>query len=567
MKIVRALIAGLLLAILPCAALRAQDIEDIDIVVGLQKNGNANVTETWTVVVPEGTQATEWYVPKFSMWKMSIYLTDFQVSENGRDFINEGNEWNVKRSRDEKAGRCGIVEYEDGSFDLCWGYGTSGRHVWVVTYTLQNLLQSFEDGDGFNFQFVNSELAATPEHIRITVKDEAGTEEWKPQENVGVWTFGYECNNWFDGNCMISESDGRIQYGNVMMRFEKGVYTPAKYRDITFKELKKEAFKGSDYKDSDGGILGFLSDLGDLGWTILICIGVFFYAMFIGVRNSIMRKTGKRYKPSVFGVKKVDGWFREAPLKGSLPAAYSLLMSGDRLASGENYDKGLIGAYFLRWIEQGLVKIVQSGTADGKHNVDLAFENPNPEFADAVETRLYSMAYQAAGENHILEKKEFEKWSRVNYNVINSWPSTVKTAGMGLWMGASIEDRQKLVQMKNFLQDFTMMEIRDANQVHLWKDYLVYAQLFGIAAKVAENFKKLYPVEFKEFNESMGYSGYNMIYAVALTNSYANLMTYTARERQRQIDAERARSSGGGGRGSFGGGGGFSGGGRGGGLR
>lgn len=566
MKIVKSLVAGLLLAILPCTALRAQRIYDLDIVVGLQENGTASVTETWEVLVPDDTRGTEWYVPKFPMWELSIYLEDFQVYENGQPYVNEGENWNTDRSRAEKTGHCGIVEYKDGSFDLCWGIGESGRHTWVITYTLRNLLQSFEDCDGFNFQFVNSEMAAIPSHVKITIRDDAGTAEWKPEENMGVWTFGYECYNRFEGNCMISESDGRVQYCNVMMRFDKGIFKPAKYRDISFKELKKTAFKGSDYKETEG-IIGFLSRLGDLGWTILICIGLGFWAILVGIHRSWMRKTGKRYKTSVFGVKKVEGWWREAPLKGNLPAAYSLLKNGDRLASGEDYEKGLIGAYFLRWIQDGLVKIIETGTADGKHHVDLGFENPNPEFADAVEAKLYSMAYQAAGENHILEKREFEIWSRANYITINNWPSSVKMAGMPVWMGASFEDRQKLAQLKNFLQDFTMMEIRDANQVHLWKDYLVYAQLFGIAAKVAENFKKLYPVEFKEFNENMGYSGTNMLYAISVTNSYANLMTYTAREKQRQVDAERSRSSGGGGRGSYGGGGGFSGGGRGGGIR
>ena len=562
------MIAGLLLAILPCVGLRAQTINEILVLVDLQHNGDAEVTESWDITIPSSTEASEWYIPKFSMREANMGLEDFQVYDSeGEPYENDGRSWNTRRSRAEKAGRCGIVDYDDGSFDLCWGFGTTGRHKWYLTYTLKHLVQSLRDScDAFHYQFVNSELPSEPRSVQIMIRDTLCATAWEPEENVGAWTFGYECENYFEDNRFVSISDGRVSSGIVMMRFEKGMYEPEASRDITFKEFKKKAFKGSDYKGG-GGFLDFLSNLGDIGWTLIITFGLILWGMVVSIRNKIMRKTGKRYRTNIFGVKKVDGWFREAPLKGSLPAAYSLLSYGDRLASSEDYDKGLIGAYFLRWIQDGLVKIVQSGTADGKHNVDLAFENAAPQFADDVEAKLYNMAYQAAGENHILEKKEFEKWSRVNYTTINSWPASVKVAGRGQWFTATFEERQKLAQMKNFLQDFTMMEIRDAGQVHLWKDYLVYAQLFGIAAKVAENFKKLYPVEFKEFNDTMGYRGTNMIYAISVTNSYANLMTYTARERQRQVDAERSRSSGGGGRGSFGGGGGFSGGGRGGGLR
>ena len=130
-----------------------------------------------------------------------------------------------------------------------------------------------------------------------------------------------------------------------------------------------------------------------------------------------------------------------------------------------------------------------------------------------------------------------------------------------------MDDRKHLVQFKTFLQDFTLMEEREAGQVMLWKDYLVYAQLFGSADKVARNFQKLYPAEFKELTESMGVSSYGLMHTMNTASSYANLMMYTAMTRQREVDAASYRSSGGGGRGSFGGGGGFSGGGHGGGTR
>ena len=83
---------------------------------------------------------------------------------------------------------------------------------------------------------------------------------------------------------------------------------------------------------------------------------------------------------------------------------------------------------------------------------------------------------------------------------------------------------------------------------------MVYATLFGIADKVIEQFKKVYPEKIPEIET------YNR--NVIIAHSYYRSMYYQS---QRAMQAKR--TSGSGGRASFGGGGGFSGGGRGGGSR
>jgi uncharacterized membrane protein YgcG len=293
-----------------------------------------------------------------------------------------------------------------------------------------------------------------------------------------------------------------------------------------------------------------------------------FLAVVVGwARKKYILATGKRWKQRIFGQSKIDGWWREAPLEGNLDAAYSIMQAGDKLALSEKYDNGIVGAYFLRWIENGILKCVPADPSNKKDRVNLALTDKEPSEDSVNEFALYKMVKAAAGENRILEADEFKKWSRLNYTTVCNWPGNVKTIGRLMWQGRGFEDRVHVVQMKNFLQDFTLTNERKAIEVSLWKDYLVYAQLFGIADKVAENFSKLYPAEFKQLSEDMGMDHTSLLYTVAMTNSYANTMIYTAQTRQREVEAQRARSSGGGGRSSFGGGGGFSGGGHGGGTR
>ena len=169
---------------------------------------------------------------------------------------------------------------------------------------------------------------------------------------------------------------------------------------------------------------------------------------------------------------------------------------------------------------------------------------------------------------------EFEKWSEKNYKKFLAWPDRAKARGRSilheknlLQHGSTTNDDGKVqacrvVEFKNFLNDFTLHQERGAGEVGLWKDYLVFAQLYGIADKVAEQFQKLYPKEFQELSESVGVNPNDMMRTIRVNN------TMTTSAMNRAVGKYQAGSiKGTGGHTSFGGGGGFSGGGFGGGSR
>jgi len=94
--------------------------------------------------------------------------------------------------------------------------------------------------------------------------------------------------------------------------------------------------------------------------------------------------------------------------------------------------------------------------------------------------------------------------------------------------------------------------------VSLWKDYMIWATLFGISEQVIKDMKKVNP-EYFHMDQVAGQMADNM----TLPMIYSTLDRSTSR-----YVAQKAAASGGGGRSSFGGGfGGFHGGGGGGGVR
>ena len=550
------LLLTVLAALAGTLAVYAQAIRDIDVRAVVHEDGSARITQVWDVTVTSGT---EWYVPVENLGKMSI--TDLSVRENGLAFHNEGRRWDVDRSLSEKAGRCGIVEKRNG-VELCWGQGSYGDHVWTAEFTAHGLVQSFTDADGFNFQFVNPGLLAPPQHVKVTLVNGTGGPEWT-YDNTRVWGFGsYGDINVKDG-AIVYESLEPFSYGSsviVLARFEKGLFTPAVSQDTSFDELREKALEGSSYGENTR----------EKNFLRVLFALIFGGGLFAAIRAAVLQALGYKYKKSMYGKTKITEWFREAPMDGNLFASSYVQDNGWRFA-GPSSSKNLIGAFFLRWILDG--KVVVQPDPNKAKRVNLAF-TPGLEFEDDVEGALYQMALDASGGNLLLESGEFEKWSEKNYKKFLAWPDRAKARGRSilheknlLQHGSTTNDDGKVqacrvVEFMNFLKDFTLHQERGAGEVGLWKDYLVFAQLYGIADKVAEQFQKLYPKEFQELSESVGMNPNDMRRTIRMNN------VTTSSAMTRAVGKYQAGSiKGTGGHTSFGGGGGFSGGGFGGGSR
>ena len=400
--------------------------------------------------------------------------------------------------------------------------------------------------------------------MKVTIVNATGGPKWT-YDNTRVWGFGsYGDINVTDDGSIVYESSEPFSYESkfiALVRFDKGLFSPAVSRDITFDELKEKALSGSSY--------------GEKSWMEKLFLGLFALlfggTIFAGIRACVLTAMGYKYKKSMYGKTKITEWWRDVPMEGNLFASSYVLDNGWRFPAGQNSSKGLIGAFFLRWILDGKVKVLQDPNSAKRVNLDFSQE---PDIQDEVELALFNMARNAAGSNQLLESGEFEKWSERNFKKITAWPTRAKARGQG-WMHdkhyfahgdttteEGAREASHVVEFKNFLNDFTLSKERGAVEVGLWKDYLVFAQLYGIADKVATQFQKLFPKEFQEMSQTVGIDPNVMMRTIRLNNNMsASAINHAVAKQQ----AGSIRGTGG--HTSFGGGGGFSGGGFGGGGR
>ena len=421
-------------------------------------------------------------------------------------------------------------------------------------------MQAYEDADAFNFQFVNRGMDPAPRHARVTITPAFETPAWD-YANTRVWAFGFDGEINVRDGAVVAETFERMDSGSsviCLVRFEKGIFQPAVEKGGPFQALLDKALEGSSYGEDPAE-----------KWFLALFALIFLSGLALLIWVAVSVALGYKWKKSLFGTHKIDGWFRDVPLEGNLPAAYYLLAKGKRFEAGAPANN-LIGAFFLRWIMNGQVS-VQPDSRDYRR-VNLSFREAEISTGSPVEESLYRMAREAAGGNLLLEKGEFEKWSTSNYKQITGWPGKALSEGRQWFAAKGYFVRRdectqegatqacRLVQFQRFLREFTLSKERGAAEVGLWKEYLVFAQLFGIAEKVAREFRKLYPVQFAEIAGNSGMDPVTMMYAVRWTNSLSTRAFANAVARAGNVNGT-------GGRASFGGGGGFSGGGFGGGGR
>ncbi len=594
----------------------------IDVSVTLLEDGSAQIIEEWEVNLDSSW--SEIYIPKTNLGEMEI--SNLQVKEvtDGSDVIHYTtleDEWDVGSglSTDDKRilkyQKCGIAETDDG-VELCWGVSGSGHHTYQVSYLMTNVVQSYEDGyDGFHIRFINASMDPDPEHISVTI-DTEGVEELT-SDNTKFWAFGFMGTTRLEDGKVIVESDegGTINYGNVMVRFEKGLFTPSVDAESSFYDLVETAFEGSNYdfdayvdgNSGDGGATSedasFFDEYYD-GDSLIDGIGNFFlYAVgFLGIIGLAFMKFGKtgdttkRVTPNITRQEKKEVLYsRDIPFDGSLEESYMALDSLNEL-DGQGV---IIEAYLLKWMKLGLVRMEErpekrlGGLLGEKMTPSIVFTPNEENNVYGAERNLWTILQKAAGDDGILQEKELKKYAQKNYediaeffqDVLNEGKADANKAGhleiveeksmfgKKRKTTLSAEGKKKFLELlgfKKYLKEFTIINEREARDVGLWGDYLTYAALFGIADEVAEQFKELVP-DFFENPQNYGYYGagwdtYDMLFMMHMVNSFSRT-AYDSYMAGRSATEISTASSGGGGFSSFGGGGGFSGGGFGGGGR
>ena len=524
-------------------------LNNLDIKVVLSKNGDARITETREMYIDD--EGTECYIGLANMGESQV--KDLTVSdETGSRFINV--DWDVDETRDWKTYKCGIVTTNRG-YEVCWGLGEEGERTYITSYTITGLVRGYPDADAIRHVFLDTSVSPKPDHAKITIMTADTTMVIDP-DSCGIWGFRFEGNLWFENGTIVAETTQPMSSEAglfIMVQFPKGMFEPTIWENDTFENKKGEAFEGSDYGSSDDDeemtLFEWIIFILVYGGSALIAVGGFMWHIITVWRAR--RRVNKNLM-----------WYRDIPLNGDLQEANNILNAYKYMHTDYN---NLMSACILKLIQLGAITIETRRNMKGEMEPNFVIHQlKDADNQPVLMRKIFSIFKKAAGSDKVLEAQELKQYmkSTCNQSITDSFINTLHTKTSISKYKDREEDVRQLFGLRKFLKEFTLLDERGVDEVKLWKDYMVYATLFGIADRVIKEMKKVNP-EYFNMDQVANQMADNMTLPLIYSTLHRSTSSAVASKAAREH-----RSSGGGGHSSWGGGGGgFSGGGGGGGVR
>ena len=566
----------------------ANSIESINMDIYVDNNGNAEVTEIWNCYTNEGTEC---YHPYYNLGNSNI--TNFRVRDLTTTYTSD-EIWNEYGTVDEKAYKCGINSI-DGGVELCWGISKYGSNVYTVKYNISNFVSELTDSQMIYWTLIPYNFSNPIGDIKITIHADKYFED-----TTDVWGYGD-----YGGLCYVKDgiiymhSNGELkvtEYMTLLVKFNKETFDTSNYIDYPFEYYygmaEKDAIKYEEYdedtNEEEKPKKNYFFHIGVLV-IIFYCIANWVKSIKLSKQNNNKEAKLKFDKKEIESVNNNINYYRDIPLNGNILRTYYIAYKYKII----KYKMDILGSIILMWLRDGKIKIdtVDDEIKMNNNNTVLIFENPeNVNFENEDINSIYNMMYSASRDG-ILERNEFKVWCEENVSKLNNWFNDIlKKQESKLIMEGLIkveknkkeekhyttqalkEKASEIAGFKKFLLDYTLIKEREVMELPLFEDYLIYAQLLGVAKQISKQFSEIYPNMIEQTN-------YNTYGSIISIDNYMPDEVYRNRleiyreyknNNTSSLDYDSARdydsggggfSSGGGGGGSFGGGGGGGGGG------
>ena len=172
----------------------------------------------------------------------------------------------------------------------------------------------------------------------------------------------------------------------------------------------------------------------------------------------------------------------------------------------------LIGCYLLKWVYEDKVKFIKIVDENGNKKINVDFSK-NFKTITRFETKMYGLLRASANRDKILSTDElFRLLKQNNKTIFKLFDELDACAKQSLidqklidykldehnfltltYSDEMINKTSRLRGLRNFINDFSNFSDKHIKEIHLWQEYMVYAQLFDIADKIENEFKDLYP--------------------------------------------------------------------------
>lgn len=539
--------------------------ESIDIHVQLNDDGSADVTERW---IAHLYQDTENFIVKENLGKSKI--ENFTVTEDGQqyEFLKK---WDINASRSEKMFKNGIVKTSKG-VELSWGIGEYGTHEYILEYTVTDIIKELKDAQTLFWTFSNHGVTVPRSNVRIEISAPKNLNK----DDEQIWAFGYEGDIEFIDGTIVMQSDQPLtqeNYVTVLVKFAENTFVTGDKVNKKFSQIEKQAFKGSDYETFWQRLWNYIKMAAYfIGGLIFVII------LYLMNRGGSSRNELQVGSPRKFKRRHKEEYYRDYPFDDYFLDAYYFVYK-----MGLGSFNTILTSFLLKWIHEDQILMYESTSGMFNRKTQMIRFIDDKVDIKTDEGRLFHSIKKLVDENNEVTDRQLAKWAERNYKGLRNWEQGVMNKSVEKLLdyhyltdnkkklllfswgnyeltesGKEIEDN--IYKYVNYLHDFSLLSERDAVNVKLWDEIMIWAAYLNLTDVVMKQFKRLYSeyMDESKFKED----------TVRRSSHVANEMERQRRRRERAARREqRRRSRGEGGRASTSGGGGSYGGGSGGGTR
>lgn len=531
----------------------ANSISKISMDIYVDNNGDATINEVWTCATNTGTEV---YHPYYNLGKSKI--ENLEVSENGRKYQTLSS-WDTSGSLSTKAYKCGINKISNG-VELCWGISNYGSHTYNVKYTISNFIANLSDSQMIYWNLIPQNFSNVIGNVHISIYT-----YFYIEDSTSVWGYGnYGGTAYINNGKIEMDSEGAInsnEYMTILAKFPSNTFSTNNKISHNFDYYYNMAEEGTE-KYSQENTKKYNTIIRNIEWfaEIILFLCIIISPIYMMKTKNIKKlKLGKQEKLS-----KDVPYYRDIPCNKDIFRAYYI---------GYNYGllkrkTDIVGSIILKWIKDSIIKIEKKKGIFGRQKIYINLNlNSVVSFSNIEESRLYNMLYEASKDG-ILENREFEKWCEKSCSKVLKWFNDIlkkerdllvkekkivlKTKKIFKFFTKEYyvptpelkEEAMQLAGLKKFLNEYTLIKDRQPLEVNLFEEYLIYAQMMGIAKKVSSEFKEVYP----KIIELTKFGSYDNIIII---HTYVRHHFFIIRTAAIETNLNRY-SSGGGGRGAFG---------------
>ncbi|WP_271400632.1 DUF2207 domain-containing protein [Salinicoccus roseus] len=515
MKYIMGLLAAFASILMLSMDAQANEITNMNMEVEINPDGSVTVTETREADMTEGTEN---YMVFDDDDMGEVEVTDFSV-----EGFTEEEDWDMDAGLEEKAGRYGMIDTDDGT-ELVWGIGDYGEQTYVVNYTLENAVRNLEDGQSLYWNFDTFTELPTDNFIMDVTSDVPLNDE-----DIRYWGFGFEGDivavedgiRWTAGETLTSGNDVVL-----LMHFPEGTFNTDATDDGTLEEEAAAAMDGSIYDD------GSLS-----GGTIAAIVGAFGAAIAAIVTfftKYSRRQTKGGHVDSAHHIKRRNkGRETKRPPEIEDYAALSYVFKHLQMS----YFEDIFQAYLMKWMDEGRITI-EIDRKDGQkfdegkpqiiiHDYQKLIKGYSYSFKEvseqleendlegSYEPLLWRMMLDTADDEGVIGEKALRKWSKQHAKEVGIIADEIveyskrwleehgyfkfgkdKVWGITVPIEAPTEKGSQLLdqlsQYKNYLKEDYRRIYEDDDT---YRTHIIWSLLVGEGEEVRKHLSKLTPEE------------------------------------------------------------------------